>query len=157
MLSPFSRFSVAFTLLMMLCLPVACAKPDVAGVLERYLWEKRVLLVFTPDPADMRFVAQEKELREHAAMLNERDTVIWRLAAHRYATENGKLLPHIAAGPFFRYFDAPEDGFTVILLGKDGGVKLREEDAVTARRIADLIDAMPMRRREMRQRGQEEK
>ena len=40
-------------------------------------------------------------------------------------------------------------GFEVLLVGKDGGVKLRQGQPVTAETLFAKIDAMPMRRREM--------
>ncbi|WP_197056959.1 DUF4174 domain-containing protein [Cellulophaga sp. Hel_I_12] len=36
----------------------------------------------------------------------------------------------------------------IILLGKDGGIKLKEPFTVTAKTILNVIDAMPMRQRE---------
>ncbi|NMG19341.1 hypothetical protein DP116_07665 [Brasilonema bromeliae SPC951] len=39
-----------------------------------------------------------------------------------------------------------------VLVGKDGGVKRRETTPVQAKAIFDEIDAMPMRRQEMRER-----
>lgn len=42
----------------------------------------------------------------------------------------------------------PAQGLRVLLIGKDGGVKLRRDAPVTADEIIGLIDAMPMRRRE---------
>ena len=44
-------------------------------------------------------------------------------------------------------------GERILLVGKDGGVKLRSEEPVSIQRIFDLIDSMPMRRREMREKG----
>ena len=41
-------------------------------------------------------------------------------------------------------------GFAVVLVGKDGGVKSVWREPVEARRIFAAIDAMPMRREEMR-------
>lgn len=46
-------------------------------------------------------------------------------------------------------FDVPEGGFALVLVGKDGGEKFRAHEPVRAREVFDLIDAMPMRRREM--------
>jgi len=40
--------------------------------------------------------------------------------------------------------------FMVVLIGKDGGEKLRREEGATLGEIFGLIDTMPMRRREMR-------
>ncbi|NBF41151.1 MAG: DUF4174 domain-containing protein [Spirochaetes bacterium] len=41
--------------------------------------------------------------------------------------------------------------FVVLLIGKDGGVKLRAEEPVTTTELFSLIDSMPMRRREIRE------
>jgi hypothetical protein len=43
-------------------------------------------------------------------------------------------------------------GFQVVLVGKDGGVKLRSAEPIAADDFFALIDTMPMRRREMRER-----
>jgi len=40
----------------------------------------------------------------------------------------------------------------IILIGKDGGVKLRKTYIVEANEVFDLIDLMPMRRSEMKNR-----
>ena len=42
----------------------------------------------------------------------------------------------------------------LILLGKDGGIKLKRNDRVKFEEIFSLIDSMPMRKDEMRQKGQ---
>jgi hypothetical protein len=41
--------------------------------------------------------------------------------------------------------------FAVVLVGKDGGEKLRSTEPLRSRDLLDRIDAMPMRRREMRE------
>ena len=43
--------------------------------------------------------------------------------------------------------------FVVILVGKDGGEKLRSTEVVRLEKLYGTIDAMPMRRREMREKG----
>ena len=42
------------------------------------------------------------------------------------------------------------DGFEIVLIGKDGGVKLRSKTPLDVETLYAVIDAMPMRRREMR-------
>ena len=51
-------------------------------------------------------------------------------------------------------FDIAKSKFTLVLVGKDGGVKLRRDGHVKMADIFDLIDSMPMRQNEMRQRKQ---
>jgi hypothetical protein len=48
-------------------------------------------------------------------------------------------------------FDVELSAFRVILVGKDGTEKRRDEAPVSAQSIFDTIDAMPMRQREMRE------
>jgi len=40
-------------------------------------------------------------------------------------------------------------GFQVLLIGKDGGVKLRSSEPVSMKDLFGLIDSMPMRQQEM--------
>jgi hypothetical protein len=40
--------------------------------------------------------------------------------------------------------------FTIILVGRDGGEKLRSSEVVSAEKLFGLIDAMPMRKDEMK-------
>jgi hypothetical protein len=42
------------------------------------------------------------------------------------------------------------DGFEIFLIGMDGGVKLRSKTPISVEELYAVIDAMPMRRREMR-------
>ena len=44
-----------------------------------------------------------------------------------------------------------DKNFEVILVGLDGGIKLRQDQPVTTDKLFNLIDSMPMRQREMRQ------
>jgi hypothetical protein len=48
-------------------------------------------------------------------------------------------------------FGVTADEFEVILIGKDGTVKLRSKAAVSTSALFQLIDAMPMRQEEMRE------
>ncbi|MCQ0970322.1 DUF4174 domain-containing protein [Paracoccus sp. TK19116] len=47
-----------------------------------------------------------------------------------------------------RFRDEVGDGFAVLLIGKDGGVKMSRKQPVTVEDITGLIDTMPMRQRE---------
>jgi hypothetical protein len=52
------------------------------------------------------------------------------------------------------HFAIPSNTFSLILVGKDGGTKLKRSDQVDLREILGLIDSMPMRQNEMRQKSQ---
>lgn len=105
--------------------------------LSVHLWEKRPVLVFADDENDEDYFKQMKILNTYFSDLQERDIVIY---GDNIASQNASL----------RRKYKPS-GFTVFLIGKDGGVKLRRDKLVSARELFSLIDAMPMRQREIQQ------
>ncbi|WP_138470160.1 DUF4174 domain-containing protein [Poseidonocella sp. HB161398] len=110
------------------------AAPASEAALERYRGDSRPILVFAPDAADPRYQAQIEALEAAAEELAERDMVV--LAD-----------TDPAAGSELRRGIGAEDA-ALLLVGKDGGVKLRAAAPVSAQEIIDLVDGMPMRRRE---------
>ena len=96
------------------------------------------LVVVVGWPTDPRAAQQHAALENDAAALRERDVVVQDItpeAARRERPELGV---------------APDAVFETLLVGKDGGVKLRRTHPVTASEIIALIDTMPMRQSEMR-------
>lgn len=96
----------------------------------------RVLLMLAA-PGDARAAQQARIVAADRAGAAERDLVL----VQPEAEDQGRLRR--------RYGVAP-GRFAVLLIGKDGGVKLRSDAPLTARTLFDAIDAMPMRRAEMR-------
>ena len=96
---------------------------DTLGTLR---WQARPVVVLGPD-RDVQ--AQIARLQAEAAKLAERKVVI--------------LTDGSGADPLRQ-----GTAFQVLLVGKDGGIKLRRETPVDAADIIDLIDTMPMRQRE---------
>ena len=95
------------------------------------------LVVIVAEPGDPRAVQENAILARDEAELRSRDVVVQTItpeAARRRADLDV----------------APETTFEVLLVGKDGGVKLRSEKPVASSVITALIDTMPMRQEEMR-------
>ncbi|MEO1019351.1 MAG: DUF4174 domain-containing protein, partial [Pseudomonadota bacterium] len=65
-----------------------------------------------------------------------------------------QLVTSLSAADLRDAFGVENSDFRVLLIGKDGGVKLRSNEWVSAHEVFALIDTMPMRRREMQ--GQNE-
>ena len=104
--------------------------------LAEYLWQARPVIVFAPSADDPRFVQQMEWLEAEMAALEERDVVI----LTDVDPETGSAL---------REKFHPR-GFNLILVGKDGDVKLRKPFPWDVRELSRAIDKMPMRRQEMR-------
>lgn len=112
----------------------------------------RHLLLFAPSADDDRLARMERALERHATAVSDRDLQVHR-AAGDAATGPAGRAPHDDPATLRDAWDVPADAFCLILVGKDGGEKLRRYEPVDLSEIFALIDSMPMRRREMRERG----
>lgn len=119
-----------------------------ARPLEALRWEKRAFVVFANDPAD----AARQLAALPARGLAERDLVVLVVPREGAVRVTGKSLAEVPSAQSLRqaFKVAEDDAFVAVLVGKDGGVKARETAPVSASALFGLIDAMPMRRQEMR-------
>jgi hypothetical protein len=124
----------------------AAADPS---ILEPYTWQNRLLLVFAPRADDPRLQRQNQLLDEVESDLVDRDLVVIRLAPDAPVTVDSVLAADASPADLYRAFGVAQDAFAVLLIGKDGGVKLSSAAPVDAASVFDLIDAMPMRQWEM--------
>ena len=109
--------------------------------LHELRWKERVLLIYAPEGSEKLLGRQEALLRLHDVKLTERDVT---QMVVRAPAENIEIA---------KRFKLSGAGFTVILIGKDGGEKLRSHEIVIPETLSRLIDSMPMRQEEMRQRA----
>ena len=116
--------------------------------LEALRWEHRPLLLFAPSPDAPLAQALREALKVAAAEVADRDMVVIEVYGEAPAKLDGAELPPGTGKALRRQFGIAEGASVVVLLGKDGGEKLRTESADLSAVFA-LIDTMPMRRREM--------
>ena len=104
--------------------------------IDGYLWVKRPVIVFANTDLDVNFQTQMKSLRQGAEELAARDVVV---------LVDANPADKTALRKKFR-----PRGFAVLLMGKDGQIKLRKPFPWNARELSRSIDKMPMRQQEMR-------
>jgi hypothetical protein len=109
----------------------------------------RPLLIFAPNARDMRLMDQMEVVRVNRKEAKER-----RLVAVA-VPETGKIAVGSMLGPdeaakARRRFHVDAGEFAVVLVGKDGGEKLRSSKPLPFKRLEDVIDGMPMRQEEMK-------
>jgi len=117
--------------------------------LGEYQWENRLLLVFAPTGAEPLYQALHESLVERGAEIEDRDLVVFEVFESGPSTEDGESIDPATARLLRQRFRVPSGAFSVILVGKDGGVKLARQDQTSIDEIFALIDSMPMRRQEM--------
>ncbi len=103
-------------------------------------WEKRVLLVNAADARDPLLDEQRRIIAAWKANADDRDLAVVEILGNEVHGVSD------TAAPLRRRYRLPAAGFAVVLIGKDGGAKLRESRPIPAATLQETIDAMPMRR-----------
>ena len=122
--------------------------------LNHFKWKNRLLLMFAPQEGDSFLRTLQSEISAQQGEVSERDLVVLKIFESGPSYLENTQLDTRTAAAIRNRFAAPLGHFTCILVGKDGGIKLRRNAQVKLKEIFDLIDAMPMRREEMLQKGQ---
>ncbi len=119
--------------------------------MDDYRWERRPLIVFAPDETHPIRAAQSEALVGQTDALLERDIVFIEVVGRKTRID-GRAAPDLEADSLRRRYGVAADDAVALLVGKDGGVKIRQAVALQPTTLFETIDAMPMRRHEMRQR-----
>ena len=112
--------------------------PLQATPLKDHLWKNRVIITFSASVKEPERLALQKQMEKKACAFTDRNLV------HIDLLQGSEDFDEMS-----QQFSVSSTGFQLLLLGKDGGVKLRSSTA-SLEDIFSLIDTMPMRSSEMR-------
>lgn len=132
---------------------VSAAGGALAGPLDGYLWKRRLLLVFAPVKPYPTFMVQRDNLKPVTEGLEERDITVIEIV-HNSVFIKGHPKIEMNAKQLRADHGVEIVEFKLLLIGKDGEEKMRRGEAMEAEDLFAMIDAMPLRKQEMRQRGQ---
>jgi hypothetical protein len=118
--------------------------------LSRFHWKNRLLFIFAPQDGHPFSRALQSEIALQQDEVSERDLIVFKIFETGPSFMGTQRLDPPTATATRNKFAAPRGRFTSILVGKDGGVKLRRNVQTHLTDIFALIDAMPMRQKEMR-------
>ncbi|MEM9921406.1 MAG: DUF4174 domain-containing protein [Bacteroidota bacterium] len=118
--------------------------------LQKYQWQNRIVLLAAEDEQSMIFQKQRAAILEEKQGFAERDLIVFFVGKEvvRQLIEHKSLA--VDPSKLRKAYRLPSTGFEFVLIGKDGGVKLRSQKLVSNEKLFATIDAMPMRRQEMR-------
>jgi len=117
---------------------------------DAFLWKNRPLLIFAPSPDASEYKTLMTQLNAQADQIIDRDMVLIEIFDIGLVRVDGKPWPDENAENLRKQFSVTTGYLTAILIGKDGGQKLRQSKRVDLGSIFALIDTMPMRQQEMR-------
>ena len=122
--------------------------------LSSYQGKNRLLMLFAPSEDASMYQSFKEQLQIRTQEIRDRDLVTF----HLFESGAGRLdflpLHKEQVLSLRKRFSIKSGQCTVILIGKDGEVKFREQLPVDLSDILAVIDAMPMRQREMRERSE---
>ncbi len=122
--------------------------------LEQFQWKNRLLFLFAPDDENPIFKKFQNEIKSQTAEVEDRDLVVFEVLEKGPSRVNRTQLERQVADSMRNRFNVPRHKFTLILIGKDGGTKLKRHAQTDLKEVFELIDSMPMRQKEMRQKTQ---
>ena len=110
--------------------------------LENYFWKNRVIITFSPSKYNTERSLFLNSIHKNLCEFNSRNIIHIDLLFNEKNHEIEKF------GSFFENLSLSPSEFRLILIGKDGGIKLNSRKT-SLENIFSLIDTMPMRQEEM--------
>ena len=118
--------------------------------LSKFRWKNRLLLLFAPHRDHPFFDILHQAMMNRKGEVENRDLIVFEMFEEGPSTVNGADLDPQTALSLRKQFNAQKGEFTLVLIGKDGGVKLTRRERTEIEDIFGLIDSMPMRQQEIR-------
>ena len=152
-LKSMSSISILLLILVSFSMAQGSEKVSVADLdLDALRWKNRVLVLFSPSESEASFQSQKQDLASSTKAVLDRDLVILEIMEQGESRAGNQLLSEKSVQDIREKLGVETGSFQVLLIGKDGGVKLRSSEPVSTKDLFGLIDSMPMRRQEMESR-----
>lgn len=123
--------------------------PALAYDMDQHLWAHRLLILAAPTAGDPIVQAQLEEVKTRRDAILDRDLRVFELYRDG-ALRDGEALSSEDLTALRRHFALDDDARVLILVGLDGGEKRRAPLDTPLSQLFLQIDAMPMRRADIR-------
>lgn len=110
--------------------------------LSDYQWKNRVLILSEATEEKTLSNTEFTKVTTQMVACDERDVIVLFLKNSALKTPDGQKISYKTSLP------TEFNGY--LLIGKDGGIKMKEDYPLDLEKVFDRIDGMPMRRAEMR-------
>ncbi len=122
-----------------------------AQKLSKYKWENRVLIIAANSISNPQLENQLKELQKSIKGLHDRKLITYTITPNQYAVGIGNfpIKNWNNNSELYNKIHFKNTSFEVILIGLDGGEKLRQTDVLVTDKLFTITDGMPMRRSEV--------
>jgi hypothetical protein len=117
--------------------------------LSQHLWKNRVILILSED--NSAFERQMLAFKANEKGIYERSLIVYHLKSDEYEQVMPKGDVQRSMN-LFKKNNQANVSFELILIGLDGGIKLRQKEFLSCEKLFAIIDSMPMRSAEIKNR-----
>jgi hypothetical protein len=118
--------------------------------LSQYQWENRLVLLFAPSPSYTDYQIQMDSFQQEKSGMSDRKLVVLSVFSDSMtSTDNKAWTDTDVRNLRINYLPGDQESAS-LLIGLDGGVKWRTDIPASTAELFSRIDAMPMRRRELK-------
>lgn len=118
--------------------------------LKQHQWKHRVILIITNANENDNYKSQLEEFDVDSEAFEERKLITYTILPEHYQLHDKTTSDWIKGSELYKAYNPKKLAFKVILIGLDGSVKLEQSEVLTTQKLFSIIDAMPMRRSELR-------
>jgi hypothetical protein len=136
---------IRFLLLTLLVLPIQSQPSSLKQWLADHQWKNRIILLCAPSASSAELKRQRELFAADPTGIKERDLIVRELLTDKLSEADQAYVK--------RTLNVSEGGFQVLLIGKDGGVKIRQGTPLGLKKLYSTIDGMYMRQQEMKKSG----
>jgi hypothetical protein len=117
--------------------------------LSQHLWKNRVILILSED--NSAFERQMLAFKANEKGMYERSLIVYHLKSDEYEQVMPKGDVQRSMN-LFKKNNQANVSFELILIGLDGGIKLRQKEFLSCEKLFAIIDSMPMRSADIKNR-----
>ncbi len=119
--------------------------------LNKYRWHKRMIIIFSPQVINPQYRELKRKLERSIPEMDDRDLIKVEILTDGTSKVEDYVVPEDVEINLRERYRIDPAHFAAILVGKDGQEKCRWESGVDVQEIFSRIDAMPMRREEIKE------
>lgn len=119
--------------------------------IKSHQWKNRVVLIVSKTDSSKSLKKQLDYFKNNENEFKERKLITYQILPNRYLlSAKGELNNWIEDKTLYKEFMTLEDEFKIVLIGLDGNKKHTQNTPIYTKELYRIIDAMPMRRSEIR-------
>ena len=116
---------------------------------KKHKWKNRLVFIITKDITSNDYKKQIAIFKLKNKELKERKIIVYKIIPEFYHLTHSNEFT-IQNDNLLEKYKKTNSVFEIVLMGLDGGVKLREKQYLSPEKLFTIIDGMPMRRNEIR-------